>query len=425
MRSSLRILFVTHNIPRFAGDAAGSFILRLAVALQQSGAQIKVIAPGTSGEGSNSSADCHDVIEGVPITRVRYGSDKQMTLAYEGNMAETVRASWSGKMALVRLMYSMRRAVHREIRSAVRAGESYNLVHAHWWFPSGLALWHPALVPNRMPPLVITMHGSDVRLALAKSASHPIMRSVLRQAAAVTAVSSWLREQANTIAPTAPIEVSPMPVNINLFSDPFDGSPIPNERKGVLFVGRLNEQKGISDLLVAMTNPSLANVPLVVVGDGPASDSLKTKAGTLGLTQRITWVGALPHNQLRDYYRRAAVVAIPSRMEGLGLVAVEAQLSGAPVVAYAEGGIVDVVNSTNGGVLVPPGDTKALGEAIASLISLAENNPEQRDLLAREARTSMLNRFSPEAVAARYLKHYEQAILHRMGSGMRNGMRNG
>ena len=133
-RFAPRVLFVTHNVPRAAGDIAGSFVLRLAVALQAAGARVDIIAPGAAGLARN------DALEGVRITRVRYASDARMTLAYTGTMAEAVQGSWSGRLALVQLLWQLRRATRRAIAAAAQAGDPYTLVHAHWWFPSALAL---------------------------------------------------------------------------------------------------------------------------------------------------------------------------------------------------------------------------------------------------------------------------------------------
>jgi glycosyltransferase involved in cell wall biosynthesis len=108
---------------------------------------------------------------------------------------------------------------------------------------------------------------------------------------------------------------------------------------------------------------------------------------------------------LVPFYRRARAVVIPSRGEGLSLVAVEAQLCATPVIAYADGGLLDVVRPDAGGTLVTPGDLAALSEAIARVVA-DEATIEQ---LGRAARHSMSARFSPKAVAARYLAHYREA----------------
>ncbi|WP_373058122.1 glycosyltransferase [Gemmatimonas sp.] len=403
MPRAARVLFVTHNVPRFDGDAAGSFVLRLAVALQSAGVTVEIIAPAAAGLAHEAR------LEGVRIQRVRYASEARMTLAYAGNMAEQVMSSWGGKLALLGMLRAMRRAVRTQIDAAARAGTPFDIVHAHWWFPSAVALWRVRRAGD--PPLVITMHGSDVRLAQRIASAHPVMRAVLGEAALCTAVSGWLAETALRIAPNASIAVSPMPVDARHFIPPADPSAA---RSGILFVGRLNAQKGLADLLEAMVSPAMRahdaqrDGPLTsldVAGDGPDGDALKARATALGLAERVRWYGALPQPALVPLYQGARVLAIPSREEGLGLVAVEAQLCGTPVVAYADGGLIDVVRPDHGGTLVTVGDTRALGEALARLLADEATARE----LGMTARHEMLARFSPEAVADRYLTHYRQA----------------
>ena len=400
----MRVLFVTHNVPRFSGDAAGSFVLRLAVALQSAGAVVDVIAPAAAGLAHDEQ------LEGVRIQRVRYASDARMTLAYAGNMAEQVMSSWSGKLALVGMLRAMRRTVRERIDTAARAGQAYDIVHAHWWFPAGLSLWRSRRAGD--PPLVITMHGSDVRLAHRTASAHGVMRAVLGEAAVCTAVSGWLAETARRIAPDASIAVSPMPVDARHFAPPAMPS---SARRGILFVGRLNTQKGLADLLEAMVSPAMRaheaqrageTTVLDVVGDGPEREALRARAAALGLAERVRWYGALPQPALVPLYQGACALAMPSREEGLGLVAVEAQLCGTPVVAYADGGVVDVVRPDHGGTLVTVGDIPALGDALARVLA-DEGTAHER---GRRARDDMLARFSPEAVADRYLTHYRQAV---------------
>lgn len=390
----MRVLFLTHNVPRFDGDAAGSFVLRLAVALQEQGHRIDIIAPGAAGLVEQGS------LEGVSIQRVRYASDTNMTLAYTGTMAEAVRGTWAGRFALLGLLRAMRRAVAHQLREARRAGDPYDVVHVHWWFPAGLALWRA--FDRGHPPIVLTMHGSDVRLARATPASHALMRAVLAQASVRTVVSSWLAETVSRIAPNARVHVAPMPVDVRHFGLVHDGAA----RSGILFVGRLNQQKGLASLLDALATQTLAGASLDVVGDGPDAASLRARAESLGVASRVRWHLLLTQASLVPLYQRAACVAMPSTEEGLGLVAVEAQLCGTPVVAYASGGLTDVVRLDAGGSLVTPGDIDGLADALAAL----SNHPDEarrRGLLARDA---MLANFSPSVVASRYGALYRQAV---------------
>jgi len=389
----LRLLFVTHNIPRHPGDAAGSFVLRLAVALRDAGQEVAVIAPGAAGLPDA------DQVEGIPVRRVRYAAPERMTLAYSGTMAEAVRGSWGGRLALAGLLRATRRATQAHLASAAARGAPVDLLHAHWWFPSALALWG---IPRRTGvPLVVTMHGSDVRLAQGVRPAHPVMRAVLRQAGARTTVSAWLADAVRAMAPDLPVSVAPMPVA----TDRFPLAAPDHPRAGILFVGRLNVQKGPADLLEALARPALSAATLSLAGEGPDAARLRARADALGVAPRVTWLGQLDPAALAACYRNAAVVAVPSRGEGLGLVAVEAQLSGTPVVAYDDGGLPDVVRPADGGVLVAPGDVTALAGALADAIHDGDG-ARRRGAMARSA---MLERFAPAAVAARYLDVYRTA----------------
>ncbi len=98
----MRVLFVTHNIPRFSGDVAGSFVLRLARALTDRGVTVDVIAPATNEQVGD------DIVDGIRIRRVRYAAD--MTIAYGGTMAEAVASSNRGRLAFVGLFRALRKA---------------------------------------------------------------------------------------------------------------------------------------------------------------------------------------------------------------------------------------------------------------------------------------------------------------------------
>lgn len=394
----MRLLFVTHNIPRHEGDAAGSFVLRLAVALQQAGHAVSVIAPGAPG------LPRHDAVEGVPIERVPYAAPDAMTLAYTGTMAEAVRGSWGGRRALLGLLRALRQATLAHLARSRDEGKPVDVIHAHWWFPAALALW--GVPRHTRTPLVVTMHGSDVRLAVGVRVAHPLLRAVLRQAAARTTVSTWLAIQVNRIAPTLAISVAPMPVDAARFPAPDRETP----RAGILLVGRLNAQKGVRDMLDALAHPALAEEGLTVVGDGPDGPALMAHADALGVAHRVRWIGTMAQGALAQRFREAKVVAMPSRGEGLGLVAVEAQLSGTPVVAYQDGGVSDVVSPAHGGTLVPPGDVGALAVALAAAVARGDQDPAMDHRMRGLARAAMLERFSPEAVSARYVDIYRTAL---------------
>ncbi|HEY3133382.1 MAG TPA: glycosyltransferase [Gemmatimonadaceae bacterium] len=383
----MHVLFLTHSFPRSAGDAAGSFILRLAVALRNENVKVQVVAPATEGVPEA------DELDGIRVERFRYAPRRYERLAYTGNMAGDVASSWTAKLALVSFLGS-------DFLHAVRAKRAFEpqIVHAHWWFPNGVVgTWVGGLAHI---PLVTTLHGTDVRLARTVGVAKPLFGHVLKHSAAVTTVSRWLKEETESLVPGVHPQVAPMPVATDLFEpgDSRDGARL-------LFVGRLNEQKGLDHLLHAM---SVMKTPakLDVVGDGPSRSSLENLAKELGIGSRINWRGQVAHTALPQLYQRAAAIVVPSVEEGLGLVAVEALLCETPVVAFDSGGLRDVIQHEKTGLLVKAGDRAALARTLDDLLARDGKGTQ----LGRAGRLYALSAFAPESAARRYAEIYRQVL---------------
>lgn len=385
----MRVLFLAHSFPRTAGDAAGSFLLRLAQALESEGITVQVVAPAAPGLPNAEQLD------GVGVERFRYAPRRFERLAYTGTMAQDVRDSWSARLTMLSFLGS-------EFVSAVRSGRRFqpDLVHAHWWFPGGLVgTWVASMAGV---PLITTLHGSDVRLARTVVGARPVFRHVLRHSAAVTAVSNWLAGEAGAVLPNLKPVVAPMPVDTTLFAP---GNGRSTDR--LLFVGRLNAQKGVSTLIDAL--PSIgAPYHLDVVGDGPERAELEARAQNLRVADRITWHGALARSALPPLYQRAALLVVPSIEEGLGLVAVEGQMCATPVIAANSGGLSDIVRNGQTGVLVPPLDASSLAQAIDEMLT----NPERAREIGAAGRVHALATFAPESAARRYAMLYRSTLEH-------------
>lgn len=391
------VLFLAHSYPREPGDAPGSFLLRLARALREEDVRVTVVAPGAP------RLRAYEELDGVPVHRFRYAPRRYETLAYGGSMARLVRESWSARVALVSFLGSGFRCAVR-----VRRQTGAQLVHAHWWFPGGLVgSWLASLSGV---PLVTTLHGTDLRLARDVRVARAPFRRVLGASGAVTTVSHWLADEVRTLVPDIDPVVAPMPVATELFQHPAAHARTPARSTDLLFVGRLTAQKGVDRLLRALAVLP-AHSRLDVIGAGPEEEALHRLASELGISDRVHWLGAMPQPALAEHYRRAAVLVVPSREEGLGLVGVEAMLCGTPVVAFDSGGLRDVVQHERTGLLVPEGDVDALAAALRGL--LGADAAGRRAEMGEAARLYALATFAPEAAARRYATIYRDVLQRR------------
>jgi glycosyltransferase involved in cell wall biosynthesis len=366
----------------------------MAQSLANEGVEVRVVAPSASGLPSS------EMMGTVAVDRFRYAPRKYETLAYTGTMVEDVRRSWSARFAMVGFLGA-------DFVSAVRERRSFepDIVHAHWWFPGGLVgAWVSGLSNI---PLVTTLHGTDLRMARNVAAARPLARRVLQQSTVVTTVSNWLaKETAPLMSGGAVPLVAPMSVSTDVFVPSGE-----HDAQRLLFVGRLNAQKGIEYAIRALAQLRATAATLDVVGSGSesAESQYRVLAGELGVAERVTFHGALSQQQLVPLYQRATLLVMPSIDEGLGLVAVESLLCETPVVAFDSGGVTDVVIPGKTGVLVPPRDVGALSRAIAELLG----NPEQTRALGRAGRLYALSVFAPESVARRYADVYHHALRTR------------
>lgn len=383
----MKVLFLTHAFPRFDGDVAGNFLLRLAAALGKQDVDVRVVAPSEPGLDGNAQ------FNGTGVDRFHYAPRRFETLAYAGNMAEQVRDSWSAKFTMIGFLGA-------EFRAAVRARREFqpDIIHAHWWFPSGLVgTWLSRLSHT---PLVTTMHGTDVRIARSVTMSRPAFRHVLQSSSAITAVSRWLAHEAQAIVSSPVPVVAPMPVASEVFSP--GGA---RRQRTLLFVGRITRQKGLDLLLETMTRLP-ADITLDVVGEGPERPTMEKLAAELRLATRVRWHGMQSQRDLADFYRSATALVVPSADEGLGLVAVEAMLCETPVVAFESGGLPDVVQHERTGLLVRERSPDALAAAVIRMLAA----PDAGRALGQAGRMHALATFAPESVARRYIDIYRAAI---------------
>jgi D-inositol-3-phosphate glycosyltransferase len=245
-----------------------------------------------------------------------------------------------------------------------------DVVYAHFLFPTGLSGLLAARAAGA--PLVVTAHGQDVaNLAQYRFVRRPT-RTVVRRAAAVVAVSDWLRAQLVRSVPevAGKTEVVNCGVDLEHFR-PLDRAPGP--APAFVCVGSLIERK--NGVRLADAFGRLGEGTLTFVGDGPLRPQLEGRPG-------VSVTGYLPHDAVPLHLAAADVLCQPSLVEPFGQAALEALACGRSVVATRVGGPPEFVPS-GAGVLVDPLDESALEAALRTAAKLAVPNPAAREAAER------------------------------------------
>jgi len=170
-------------------------------------------------------------------------------------------------------------------------------------------------------------------------------------------------------------------------------------------IARLTAQKAHRHLFDALAaTPALADVQLLVVGDGDLRDDLRVRVEALRLSSRVHFLGA--RRDLGNLLAAMDVFVLPSLWEGLPLSLVLAMGAAVPVVATSVAGIPEVVHDGRTGMLVPPADSLALGHALSRLFGDAG----LRQRIGREARAEVLPRFGVDGYVSAVTRLYDRLL---------------
>ena len=291
----------------------------------------------------------------------------------------------------------------------------YDVVHSHGLsaFSSYGVMFKAgrSLVPWIVSPYA-SVDGSMFRLLYNRT----IGSAILSRVKYVVCMTS--REAAYFVSmgvPSSKVVIAPSGVDISrfeysgLYTDP-NLSHRFDERRFVLYLGRLSRNKGIDVLLEAssVVFQHDGTVCLVIAGEDAGEFSrLRQRCTTLGLADRVFFLGGVTDQQATWLLRHAVVVVLPSRYgEAEGLVLVEAMAAGSPVIATRVGGIPDVVQDGVNGILVEPGSTGQLVDAMLKVL----RDPSLRDRM-RMSNPARAKAFSWTEIVGRMEEVYAKAIL--------------
>ncbi|MGB4451516.1 MAG: glycosyltransferase family 4 protein [Bacillota bacterium] len=186
---------------------------------------------------------------------------------------------------------------------------------------------------------------------------------------------------------------------------------IPESAYVIGTVARLDRRKGIHYLISAMPKviSRFHNTILVIVGDGSMRDELSSLSRKLGISQNVVFTGELPDPS--PILSILDVFVLPSLTEALGIAILEAMAFSLPVVASNVGGIPEAVDNDRTGILVPPGNPDALGEALIRFAA----NPRMRESYGSAGRERFLKLFTDSAMADQTLEVYKRVLAKSQG----------
>ncbi len=364
-----RVLCVTSNYPRWQGDCTTPFVHHLAQDLKGLGWEVDVLAPHAMG------AARQEVLDGISIERFRYLWPKRtQTVCYQGGALMNLQKNRLNYLKLPFLVIFEWLAIIKRLKSG-----KYDLLHSHWILPQGFT-GVLAAIPLKIPH-VITVHGSDA-FALNGKCLTRFKHFSLVHADAVTVNSTATRQQVLSIAPKLanldliPMGVSttpPKPERSALLRSRYKGSDGPL----LIFVGRLIELKGVDDLLHAidLLQKEFTDIRLLILGEGPLRAELESLAKKLRIDKQVFFTGWVESKDVVNYLTAADIFIGPSKRcpdgstEAQGLTFIEAMRAGTPVIATNVGGIGDIIQHEQTGLLIPECSPKEIASGVVRLTS--------------------------------------------------------
>ncbi len=258
-------------------------------------------------------------------------------------------------------------------------------------------------------PLIATWHTSHFLKLAEKPGWRTILRRLVDLPDANLAASEEIAGVAERLAPGSHVEALTNGVDTEFFAPSTPSLPPASAgRKRLIVPRRLFEKNGVEYFIRGM--PALlaeVDVEAVIVGDGPERAELERLSSELGVSDRVDFLGAQPHDEMVGLLSSADAAVFPSLMEATSVAALECMACEIPVAASRVGGLPEIVDESVG-TLFEPADPEDLAKKVAGMLQRSN----LRDAGAR-ARERVVAHWSNARLADRHLALYEELLKHR------------
>lgn len=289
------------------------------------------------------------------------------------------------------------------LRKRVAVGD-VDLVHVH-------GLRAAAATRGLGLPCVFTNHTSGFLKRLDASAwRRRRTQARIRHFDAVIAPSEELCDAARSLGYVGRIEYIPNAVDAEKFR-PGDQHlraawGVDEDTPVVLLARRLVEKNGVRFFAEALVRLAGQRFLAVIAGDGPEREAIERILAAGGVAEQVRILGSVPNTGMPDIYRAADISVLPSLMEATSITGLESMATALPLVGTRVGGIPDLIDEGETGLLVPARDPGAMAQAIARLLTDAD----VRKRMGRNGRAKVERAFTWEVIARRTLEVYRAAV---------------
>jgi teichuronic acid biosynthesis glycosyltransferase TuaC len=390
-RGSVRILTFTTLYPNEAKPQHGVFVENRLRQLVKSGeVSARVIAPVPYFPLHGKMFGRWSVFARAPLSEIRHG----ITIDHPRYLA----IPKVGMTAAPFLLYA---AARKSLAALLESGHRFDLIDAHYFYPDGVA----AAMLGRVfgLPVTVTARGTDINVLPDYALPGRMIRWAANRVDGLITVSTALANRLASLGiDSSRIAVLRNGIDSEAFrpTAPFRWAGHVAPSPLALSVGNLVSLKG-HDLAIRVL-PDIRTLHLWIVGDGPERGRLEALAGGLGVAERVTFLGAVPHERMSEVYSAASILILASEREGWPNVLLEAMACGARVVATNVSDVSQIITEPAAGTWVPERTVQALVAAVRQLLAAP---------VAREATRAHALRFTWDTTTSGQIELFRR-ILH-------------